>query len=66
MFERFLLLFPRILGVRPRERILAVFVGFSLFFQNGKEKKIREGFRTVFALLGLSVPDLFGRPFRHF
>ena len=40
-FERFLASFPRILGVRPRERILADFVGFSLFFLNGKEKKIR-------------------------
>ena len=45
ILERFLLFSPRILGVRPRERILAVFVGFSFFFQNGKEKKIRvEGF----------------------
>ena len=42
-FECFLF-FSRILGVRPRERILDVFVGFSLFLQNGKEKKIRVNF----------------------
>ena len=56
----FLLFFPRILGVRPREQILAVFVGFSLFFQNGKEKKIREVFIFVnFALPGLPFTPKF-------
>ena len=32
LFLTFFACFPRILGIRPRERILAIFVGFFLVF----------------------------------
>ena len=42
-FWAFFSSFPRILEVRPRERILAVFVGFSLFFFSKTARKRRSG-----------------------